>query len=430
MKTDINLLLIICLTVSCFIATIILARLMRTINKLKKYNRMLQISFNNSFQFIAILAPDGRIIEINSTARTLIRDDIKDYRGLQLWEASRFPDDHKLHTITKDAVKKAAGGKTSRKYVELHSKGGGPLFLDYTVKPVFNETGEIVQLIAEGRDITEKARLDEDIVKNEKMRSVGSLASGLAHEINNPLSGIIQSADLMKKRLTDPHLPANLKTAEVSGISMTGLISYVNSRGIPEILQAINDSGVRAAEIVKNMLDFTRTGDSDFSSCNPARLIDSSLELAKTDIELKIKYRFTSIELIKDYEENIPSILCVPDQFQQVMLNVLKNAAQAVHQLENPRIEIHLYSDSSWVNLEVRDNGSGMDKKVIARAFDPFYTTKEFGSATGLGLSVAYFIITQNLKGSITIASPPGSGAVIKIRLPLKDHPGESDYET
>nr|WP_320194326.1 histidine kinase dimerization/phospho-acceptor domain-containing protein [uncultured Desulfobacter sp.] len=163
------------------------------------------------------------------------------------------------------------------------------------------------------------------MIQSEKILSVGGLAAGMAHEINNPLAGMMQSANVVKNRLEDIAMPANLRVAKKLGISMEDIRAFMEKREIFRMLDAIHESGSRAAEIVSNMLSFARKSDASISSHYPDQLMDESLELAATDYDLKKQYDFKSIEIIKAYVENLPMLLCEGAKIQQVLLNILRN---------------------------------------------------------------------------------------------------------
>jgi len=290
----------------------------------------------------------------------------------------------------------------------------------------------IYPLIANGRDgaviriddVTEQVRLEEMMIQNEKMLSVGGLAAGMAHEINNPLAGMMQTANNMSNRLTDANLPANRRAAETAGMSMGSIRAFMESRGILRMLATINESGRRVAEIVDNMLSFARKSDAGVSSHDVTRLLDSTLDLASTDYDLKKKYDFKNIEIVKDYEKNFPLVSCEGAKIQQVFLNILRNGAQAMHTADIPKptfiLKAWYAKKRAMVCFKITDNGPGMEEAVRKRVFEPFFTTKPVDVGTGLGLSVSYFIITENHGGEMNVESVPGRGTSFIIRLPVE----------
>ena len=152
--------------------------------------------------------------------------------------------------------------------------------------------------------------------------------------------------------------------------------------------------------------------------------MDKTVELAENDYDLGKKYDFRKIEIIREYNAAVPDVTCEETKIQQVFLNILKNGAQAMAENKNngrpPRLMLRVSAEGHMARVEIEDNGPGMTEAIRKRVFEPFFTTKEVGVGTGLGLSVSYFIITENHGGTITVESNPGEGARFIIRLPFK----------
>jgi len=149
--------------------------------------------------------------------------------------------------------------------------------------------------------------------------------------------------------------------------------------------------------------------------------METTLELIENDYSLKRDYDFRSIEIIRQYQEEVPPVSCEKIQIQQVFLNILKNGAEAMAGagISFPRFVIRCFRKDSHVALEIEDNGPGIAEGIQKRIFEPFFTTKEVGVGTGLGLSVSYFIVTENHAGILAVDSTPGRGTVFTIKLPL-----------
>ncbi|PCH64509.1 MAG: hypothetical protein COC04_03500, partial [Gammaproteobacteria bacterium] len=220
-------------------------------------------------------------------------------------------------------------------------------------------------------NVTERVRLEEMMIQSEKMLSLGGLAAGMAHEINNPLAGMMQTATVMTSRLTNKLLPANLAAAKTAGIDLNSLYDYMNDRGIFRMLSAINESSLRIADIIDNMLTFARKSDVISLPWNMATLLDKSLALAEIDYDLKKQYDFKSINIIKDYQDDLPDIPCEASKIQQVLLNLFRNGAQAMQaaNIKNPTfiVRTHYQNDDEMVTIEIEDNGPGMDENVSKR---------------------------------------------------------------
>ena len=298
-------------------------------------------------------------------------------------------------------------------------------FFSLAIFPLIQENakGAVMRI----NNITEKIKLEEMLVQSEKMLSVGGLAAGMAHEINNPLAGIIQNTQVMKKRLSE-ELPKNHEIAKEEGISLKAMSNYMEKRGIFKMIDSIMLSGERAAMIVENMLSFAHKGESDINRLSLSELMDKTLDMASTDYDLKKKYDFKQIKIIKEYQENLPLLNCESSKIQQVLLNVFKNGAHAMadyyqknknKQQKIPSFTIRIKKDNKFARIEIEDNGPGMDEKTKKRIFEPFFTTKKIGTGTGLGLSISYFIITEDHEGKMMIESEIGKGSKFIIELPF-----------
>jgi len=291
--------------------------------------------------------------------------------------------------------------------------------VDVTIYPLVTTSVQGVVLRVD--DITDRVRMEELMTQTEKMMSVGGLAAGMAHEINNPLGIILQSAQNIKRR-TSGDVAKNHEVARRVNISLDVLAQYMEERGIFEFLKDIDDAGKRAAAIVSNMLNFSRRTESERSSAKIEDLLDTSVQLAANDYDLKKKYDFRTIEIVRDYGDGVPPVPCIVTKLEQVFLNLLKNAAHALaefHAGDRPRITLRTRLQKNNVRIEIEDNGPGIPEDVRRRVFEPFFTTKEVGTGTGLGLSVSFFIVADNHGGTIEVESEPAQGARFIITLPL-----------
>jgi len=303
----------------------------------------------------------------------------------------------------------------------LHVLDGQTRFSDITVYPLVANgvEGAVIRM----DDVTDRVRIEDMMVQSEKMLSVGGLAAGTAHEINNPLAGILQNVQVLRNRLSG-NIPKNIDTARECGIEFEALEQYMQKRGLAPMIDAVIESGTRAARIVDNMLSFSRRSGSELKWHSLPELLDKTVELASNDYDLKKKYDFRQIEIRRDYEKGLPQISCEGSQLQQVFLNILKNGAQAMAgQMpagNPPLLTLRIRGNQGFIVVEIEDNGPGMDEATRKRAFEPFYTTKRVGVGTGLGLSVSYFIVTENHNGAMTVDSKPGKGARFTITLPIE----------
>ncbi len=298
--------------------------------------------------------------------------------------------------------------------------------VDVTIYPVVGEVleGAVIRV----DDVTERVRIEKMMIQTEKIMSVGGLAAGMAHEINSPLGGILQCEQNMSLR-TSPELEKNIKAARECGVELSAVRAYLEKRGIFRFMAVIRESAMRASRIVSSMLRFSRQSESRKTFASLSGIIDSALELASSDFDLKRGYDFRNILITREYEPDLPDVLCVETEICQVVLNLLKNAAEAMGDsgdaAEASKILLRVRRDGQRIRMEVKDNGPGVDEEVLNRIFKPFFTTKKVGKGTGLGLSVSHFIITHNHSGSMKVESKKGDGTRFIIQLPLDEREGK-----
>lgn len=280
--------------------------------------------------------------------------------------------------------------------------------------------GNVVGAIETIRDITHHKKMQEIMLQSEKMVTIAGLAAGMAHEINNPLGVIAQDLQNMERRLS-PTLPANIKVADELGLDLQLVENYLGQRNIPTFIDNMRTAVKRASNIMSSMLQFSSQSDSSHQKVQISDIIEKSIVLAANDYDLRKKYDFKNITITREYETDLlPVSLCVTDM-ERVIINILKNAAHAMFDAntKQPSLLIRTGQKNSYVVMEFLDNGPGMTEETRKRVFDPFFTTKDVGAGTGLGLSVAYTIITKNHGGEFSVDSIPGEGACFIVKLPV-----------
>jgi len=304
--------------------------------------------------------------------------------------------------------------------------GSQSTFTDITLYPLVSE--DLIGAVIMAEDVTPRVRMENLLIQNEKMMSLGELAAGVAHEINNPLAGILSNAQNIERRI-DPELSSNRITAENLSVPFDSLRDYLEQREIPQFIQNIQQAGERAATIVNNLLEFSRGSDRNQQPTDMAAVITNTLELARNNFEL-LSHEDAKLPVVTtEFEPDLKPVFCSAPEIQQVLLNLLRNATQALtaeHFIPScpPSIFIKLYQSEDHAVIEVKDNGPGMEEKTLGHIFEPFYTTKAVGQGTGLGLSVSYFIIKEHHQGSIDAVSAPGEGTTFRIKLPFCSPPG------
>ncbi|KOR29048.1 hypothetical protein TI03_03290 [Achromatium sp. WMS1] len=196
---------------------------------------------------------------------------------------------------------------------------------------------------------------------------------------------------------------------------------YLQHRHVFKFLKDIQESAIRAANIIKDMLNYSRRTSSSFVKASIGELIDMALELARYDYDLRSSYDFNKIEVCREGDEDT-EIQCDKVAIEQVLLNILRNSAQAMISSRTmstkSKITIKTLDKGTTIQLEISDNGPGMNTEIEHKAFEPFFTTKPIGVGTGLGLSVTKFIITQKHHGTIKLYTSPQTGTRFVICLP------------
>lgn len=353
-----------------------------------------------------------RVTHFNTAAQNMAVIPVEKIEGSELEEA--FP------VLTKYAFSIAQAIENGTPETDVRTQGlSGPnSHQDVIIYPLNDGMkGAVIRI----DDATERVQIDEMMIQTEKMMSIGGLAAGMAHEINNPLGGILQGIQNIIRRIS-PDLPANVKAADKAGCSIDSVVNYMEDRKIIKTLNGITDSGVRAASIVSGMLEFSRKSDSRKAPGDLRQIMDKAAKLAVQDYNSQSGYDFKTITMLKDYDQDLSMAPCTVTEIEQVFLNLLRNSAQAMSEwtemAEKPTISIKISNKRDMVRCVVSDNGPGMDEQTRKRVFEPFYTTKAPGTGTGLGLSVSYFIITQNHGGSFHVDSNPGKGTTFTIQIP------------
>lgn len=274
-------------------------------------------------------------------------------------------------------------------------------------------------------DITQRELLEQRILQTEKMHSLDGLAAGIAHEVNNPLSAIINGIQNIKRRL-DTERIANSAAAEKIAVDLEKINDYLDEREIKFFLDSIEEGAFRASNIVSNMLKFTKPDSYSREPCDINLLLDQSINFALKDYELQNDPSLTNITIEKDFTENLPKVEVLPLELQQVFVNLIRNAEQAITARSKDLAEAESYTgkitletktEESSLIIVVADNGCGMSDEVVRKAFDPYFSTRHKTGGHGLGLSTVYRIIKSLLGGEIEIRSAVNVGTQFIITL-------------
>jgi two-component system NtrC family sensor kinase len=274
----------------------------------------------------------------------------------------------------------------------------------------------VKQATAQTADLEES---DRQLRQSEKLASIGQLAAGVAHEINNPMgfitsnlsslqryfSQLFQLIAIYEKLELDPINPVLLQ--QIQALRDEIDIEFLKE-DIAPLFQDSIEGATRVSRIIQDLLHFSRAGENHLEWTNLQEGLNSTLNILSNELKYKA-------DIIKEYED-IPSVHCMPAQLNQVFMNILLNAAHSID--IHGEIKIRTGRETDWVFISIADTGCGMTSDVKAKIFDPFFTTKRVGSGTGLGLSVAYGIIKKH-QGRIEVESDLGQGSTFTVWLPI-----------
>ncbi len=272
------------------------------------------------------------------------------------------------------------------------------MYYQISTSPMFDNSGEVMGSVHIIRDITKRRQMEEQLIMTDRLASIGELASGIAHELNNPLTSVIGFSQL----LMEEDFPDTAK----------------------KDLEIVHNEARRASGIVKNLLMFARKHSPVKQVSQINKIIDDVLKLRSYE------QRVNNIEVTTNFAPKLPEIMVDYFQIQQVFLNIIINAESAMLESNKcGKLTITTERKNDHVVASFKDDGPGIDEDNIDRIFHPFFTTKEVGKGTGLGLSICHGIVTEH-KGKIYVKSELGRGANFVIELPINDHNGDSQDST
>ncbi len=251
-----------------------------------------------------------------------------------------------------------------------------------------DELGEVAESF--NRMVRDLRNKERQIIRSEKLATVGKLAAGVAHEINNPLGNISLYAQMLLSKMKDGEAVRKLRIIE--------------------------EQANQAARIVKSLLEFSRQAEPKLQKVSMNRIAEKALEVLQPQLSIN------NIMVVKNFNKHLPGVSADPVQMQQVLVNIIKNAIEAMP--EGGRLMVSTYERDGEVVVEVSDTGEGIPEENLSRIFDPFFSTKGVGKGTGLGLSVSYGIVERH-GGRIEVESEPGKGSTFRVVLPAGGEDGE-----
>ena len=377
--------------------------------------------FNSTFQFIGLLRPDGTVLEVNQTALSFAGLDPTDVIGKPFWETRWWSQGEDSRARLKAAIERAAAGEFVRYEVEMLGKDESRALVDFSLKAVTDARGKVVLLVSEGRDISDLKAAQAQLHESQKLELLGQLTGGVAHDFNNLLTVVLSNLDLLGKRL-----------AADSEMRL--------------IVQTAIHAAERGATLTQRLLAFARRQD-----LRPEVIDLRDLVLGMAD--LFARSTGAAIRIVYDLPLGLPPVRADANQLELALLNLVLNSRDAMpgggsltvalrHRDDRPAegvddrpaegvddhpaegVDDHpeegAPSAAGFVCLTVTDTGEGMDAKTAKACIEPFFTTKQPGKGSGLGLSMVHGLAEQS-GGWMRIETAPGRGTAVSIALPVAE---------
>ena len=307
------------------------------------------------------------------------------------------------------------------------TKSGELIHVLLTMSPIRDANGSIIGMAHVAWDITQIKHLERQLAQTQKLESIGHLAAGIAHEINTPIQYIGDNGKFLEDAFRDL-----LKFADGPGLNASeaskpaipspqalddGILEYLRGE-VPKAIEQLLEGVDQVARIVRAMKEFSHPGPVEKMPVDVNRAIESTALVSKNE------WKYVA-DLTTDFDPNLPPVPCVAGEINQVILNLIVNAAHAIADAVRDSgtkgsIQIATRRSGGYAEIRVSDTGCGIPESVQSKVFDPFFTTKPVGKGTGQGLAIAHSVIVQKHRGTITLESEPGVGTTFVIQLPLE----------
>jgi PAS domain S-box-containing protein len=400
-------------------------------NELLEAERKYRGIYDNAIIGIFQSTPDGRILSMNQAMARIYGYDSPEemIAGVpdlahQAYVDPKHRDDLRL-LMEKN-------GATQNFEHEALRKDGSKFWISMSAVAI-RENGVVVRYEGTGQDVTERKQLQVQLLQAQKLESVGQLAAGIAHEINTPTQYIGDNVRFLKDAFQDiKKLLANyerlLSAANDNTLSreiiqeVAAAVKLVDTGylldEIPKAIDQTLEGVIRVAAIVGAMKEFSHPDTKEKIPLDLNHAINSTITVARNE------WKYVA-DLETEFDTSLPLVSCLPGEFNQVILNLIVNAAHAIADVvkkggpEKGKITVQTRNCTEWIEIRIQDTGTGIPKKAQSRIFDPFFTTKEIGKGTGQGLAIARSVIVDKHGGSIHFETDEGKGTTFIIRLPL-----------
>jgi signal transduction histidine kinase len=310
-----------------------------------------------------------------------------------------------------------------------------PGYIGITINPIRVASDQLIGYIIIGADITGRKAREDMLAQTEKLKSIGQLAAGIAHEINTPTQYVGDNTRFLQDALQDIvnvlWLYAQLLEAAKSDTITPELIGRVEGgieeadvdylmEEIPTAIEQTLEGVDRIGKIVRAMKEFSHPGQEEKTTIDINNAIESTITVARNE------WKYVA-DMVTEFDAALPPVPCLPGEFNQVILNLIINASHAITDVldgkfaEKGVIRITTRKTEKFAEVVISDTGGGIPETIRQRIFDPFFTTKEIGKGTGQGLAIAHSVIIEKHRGTLNLDSTEGQGATFTICLPLED---------
>jgi PAS domain S-box-containing protein len=319
-------------------------------------------------------------------------------------------------------------------FVQPNGKQG---YLGFTISPIRSDIDALSGFIIIGADITNRKALEDALSQTEKLKSIGQLAAGIAHEINTPTQYVGDNTRFLQEAFQDIIQVLNSYEALFQAVKADGVsadliqqveqnieeadVEYLNEE-IPTAIEHTLEGVERIAKIVRAMKEFSHPGQDEKTAIDINKTIESTITVARNE------WKYVA-EMSTDFDASLPLVPCLPGELNQVILNLIINAAHAIADViaensnQKGQIKVSTRLKEQWAEIQISDTGGGIPKQIRHRIFDPFFTTKELGKGTGQGLAISHSVIVEKHGGTLNLETEEGKGTTFTIYLPLKDTP-------
>lgn len=405
---------------SCQVFELFWKAIGREEKKLRERNREVETILNGIEEFIIVLSPEMVIIDVNDTFLKQMgytRDEVIGRKCHEVFQKANLQCG--MDVVVCPLNEAIRNERPGRRIMTRVNNRGALRHIEITIYPIWEKTGKISRFIEVSRDITDRKREEEEItqrlekmveertrqlkethdklIHKDKMASLGKLSASVVHELNNPIAGILNFILLIKR------------------INEEEDITQKEKEQFNQYLSLMETETRRISRIVSNLLAFSRQAQLELIALDVNRLVEKTFLLNSNLLKIN------KIRMEKNLDPTVPDIIGSEDQLQQVFMNIIYNAVEAMETVENGSLSVatRLSSGKDAILASFQDTGIGIPEKNLTRLFEPFFTTKKRGKGVGLGLSVAYGIVQEH-GGTMHVTSIVGGGTCFTVELPLR----------